>query len=179
MLSRCEWLECAAGYPIYHATDAHADPFGIADGSVEIYSRLGAGDNPLLHLLHEGSWIGHGSFMSGQRPRATVVARVDTLLARAPRRALQELLALHPEWWRILASAALEYGDMGISAYADTLISNNDRRCACTLLRIAGLQYPRRSRPDSAEVPVTQDEQGYRTLRVIDASGLQAFASGP
>ena len=204
VLARCEWHTCHAGQPAYHATSEHADLFGIAHGTVEFYSRFGAGDNPLLHLLHEGSWLGHGVVVSGQSPRATVIARVDTLFARVPRRVLLELLHARPEWWRVLASAVLEYGDTAVSALADLLIPDNDRRCACTLLRIAGLRHPRRSRPERRDVPVTQDElaamvnvsrstlvqilqrlerrrliaQGYRTLRIVDLPGLEAASRG-
>jgi len=116
---------------------------------------------------------------------------------------LEGLLGARPEWWRVIATGILEYGDTAISAYADSLIPDNDRRCACTLLRIAGLKHPRRSRPERAEVLVTQDDlatmvhlsrttlvqvlrferrdlvgQGYRTLRVIDVPGLTAVESG-
>jgi CRP-like cAMP-binding protein len=158
----------------------------------------------MLHLVHEGCWIGYGAAFAGQPLRLTVVARTPVLLASVPVRAMQELLRERPEWWSFIARAALEYGDIAISAYADSLIQDSDRRCACTLLRIAGLQPPRRSRPGRRSVPITQDElatlvkvsrstllqvlrrfedrglveQGYRALRVVDAAGLAAVAAG-
>lgn len=204
VLSRCEWKVCTAGQTIYQATDEQADFCGIADGAVDIYSRFGAGDNPLLHIMHEGSWIGYGTIVARERPRVTAVARLDTLLACVPERVLRELLGARPEWWQVIATGVLEYGDLAISAYADALIPDNDRRCACTLLRIAGLKPPRRARPERTEVPVTQDElatmvnlsrttlvqvlrgferrglveQGYRTLRVVDVPGLTAVERG-
>jgi DNA-binding GntR family transcriptional regulator len=72
------------------------------------------------------------------------------------------------------------------------------------LLRISGLQFPRRSRPEQPSVPITQDElatlvnvsrttllkilrrfeerglveQAYRSLRVVDAAGLEEIAEG-
>jgi len=204
VLSRCGWREVAAGEPIYRATDDQADTSGIVDGSVEIYSRYGAGDNPMLHLSHEGSWIGFGVAFRGQPLRVTTVARTDVLLACIPPRAIQELLSERPEWWRFIARAILEYGDNAISAYADSLIADSDRRCACTLLRISGLKFPRRSRPDRRVVPITQDElatlvnvsrttllrilrgfehrglveQSYRALQVVDRAGLERVAAG-
>jgi len=204
VLARCEWVELAAGQPIHRATDAHSHLIGVADGMVEIYSRFGAGDNPLLHIAHEGFWIGYGPAVTGSPPQVTLVARVDTLLARLIMRSLKELLEARPEWWRVLADAAMQQGSMALAAYADTLIADKDRRCACTLLRITGLTYARRSRPERAQVSVTQDElatlinvsrttlvpilrrlerrglieQGYRTLRVLDTPGLEAVASG-
>jgi len=74
VLSHCEWREVMAGQPIYSASDVQTDPSGIVDGSVEIYSRYGAGDNPMLHLGHEGSWIGYGAAVRGQPLRVTTVA---------------------------------------------------------------------------------------------------------
>lgn len=204
VLSRCEWREVTAGQPIYSASDVQTDPCGIVGGSVEIYSRYGAGDNPMLHLSHEGSWIGYGSAVRGQPLRVTTVARTNVELAGVPWRAMQELLHQRPEWWQFIAHATLEYGDIAISSYADSLLADSDRRCACTLLRVAGLQFPRRSRPELRSVPITQDElailvnvsrttllqilrrfeerglveQAYRALRVVDATGLKEVAAG-
>jgi CRP-like cAMP-binding protein len=203
VLARCGWREVPAGEQIYRASDVQTDPCGIVDGTVEIYSRYGAGDNPMLHLAHEGSWIGYGSVFRGPL-RVTAVARTNVLLAVVPGRVMQDLLQERPEWWRYLASAVLEYGDIAISAYADSLIQASDRRCACTLLRVTGLQFPRRSRPERRSVPITQDElaalvnvsrtslrqilrrfedrglveQAYRTLRVVNAAGLADVAAG-
>jgi CRP/FNR family cyclic AMP-dependent transcriptional regulator len=204
VLSRCGWREVTAGRPIYNASDAQTDPCGVVDGTVEIYSRYGAGDNPMLHLSHEGSWVGYGAAVRGQPLRVSVVARTNVLLASVPRRAMQDLLSERPEWWQFIAGAALEYGDIAISGYADSLIQASDRRCASRLLRITGLLFPRRSRPERPSVPVTQDElatlvnvsrttllqilrrfeerglvqQAYRALTVVDAAGLADIAAG-
>jgi CRP/FNR family transcriptional regulator, cyclic AMP receptor protein len=204
VLSRCVWREVPAGQTIYRASDAQTDPGGIVEGSVEVYSRYGAGDNPMLHLSHEGSWIGYGAADRGVPLRVSTLARTDVLLACIPGRALQELLRERPEWWQFIARACREYGDIAIGGYADSLIRDRDRRCACTLLRIAGLQFPRRSRPERSSIPVTQDElatmvnvsrttllqilrrfeerglveQAYRALRIVDAAGLKEIAEG-
>jgi len=204
VLSRSGWRKVKAGQAIYNASDAQTDPCGIVEGTVEIYSRYGAGDNPMLHLSHEGSWIGYGAAVRGQPLRVTTVARSDVLLACVPWRAMQELLLGRPEWWQFIARACLEYGDISITGYADSMIQDSDRRCACTLLRIAGLSFPRRSRPERRLVPITQDElatlinvsrttllqilrrfeerglveQAYRALRVVDTAGLKEIAEG-
>ena len=204
LLARCEWRTCAAGQPVYHASDESVDLFGIADGTVEVYSRFAPGDNPLLHLLYEGSWLGTGTVLSGEAPRVTVFARTDTLLARIPRRAVQQLLDRHPGWWRVLGGSALEYGDIAISAFADLHVANTDCRCARTLLRIGGLRYPRRTRSERRDIPVTQEElaalvnvsrstlvqtlrrlegrglvaQSYRSIRILDLPQLESLAAG-
>lgn len=158
----------------------------------------------MLNLTYEGSWIGYGSAFRGLPPRVTTMARTNVLLAHIPGRVMQDLLREHPEWWRFVAVGVLEYGDIAISAYADSLLPESDRRCACTLLRIAGLSFPRRSRPERRSVQITQDElatlvnvsrttllqilrrfeerglveQAYRTLRVADPTGLKEIAEG-
>ena len=203
VLGAVDWQTCLAGEALYRVIDESGDLIGIVDGSIDVYSRFAPGENPLLHIGHEGLWFGVGPLLSGQRRRATVVARTDTLLARLPSRAMRQLLAAEPEWWRVLGSGALEYGDYFAAAYAEMLISDSARRCAATLLRITGLRPPRRARPDRASVVVTQAElgrlvnvsrttlvqilqqlernglieQGYRTLRVRDASALEAIAA--
>lgn len=204
VLARCEWTMFPAGKTIFDFSDRQEHFSGIVDGSVEFYSRFGAGDNPLVHVAHEGIWIGYGSFAARERPRTAALARVDTLLASVRERHMMELLDARPEWWRVITTGALEYGDLGVSGYADSLIGESDRRCARVLLRITGLSAPRRSRPERTAVPVTQDElatmvhlsrttlvqvlrqlesrglveQGYRTLRVIDVPGLVKLAAG-
>jgi CRP-like cAMP-binding protein len=203
VLERCDWRHYPAGSPIYRAVDEHADMFGMVDGTAEFYSRFGTGDNPLLHLTHEGHWLGTASVLAQGPPRVTALARVDSLVARVPYGVLNELLDARPEWWRVQGTAGLEYGDLGVSAFVDSLISDNERRFACTLLRIAGLRPPRRSRPAGASVPITQGElaemvnvsrttlleilrrlerqgvleQGYRTLRVLDVAALETIAA--
>ena len=204
VLSRCEWRTVHAGSPVLRAVDEHADLVGVVDGAVEIYSRFGTGENPVLHFGHEGIWVGSGSIMTMGPPRLTVIARVDSLVARLSIRTTRELLAARPEWWQCLGNAGFEYGDLSISAYTDSLIRDNERRFACTLLRITGLRPPRRSRPERADAPVTQGElaemtnvsrttlleilrrleqkgivqQGYRYIKVLDPAALDQIAHG-
>jgi CRP-like cAMP-binding protein len=204
LLGRCVWRTYAAGQAIYRTSDPHCDLYGVVDGTVDIFSRFGIGDNPLLHLLHEGAWFGYGGVASGASPRLSVFARVETVLAVVPLRAVYEVLESRPEWWRIFALANLEALGVTLAAYADMLIPEKERRCACGLLRLTGLLPPRRSRPEGAEVTVTQQEladlvnvsrttllqilrrfegaelieQGYRSVRVLKPAELEAVARG-
>ncbi len=178
VLARCDWRHYAAGTPIYRAVDEHADMVGIVDGTVEFYSRFGTGDNPLLHLAHEGHWLGTASVLAQGPPRVTALARVDTLVARISFGALNEVLAARPEWWRVQGTAGLEYGDMGVSAFVDSLISDNERRFACTLLRIAGLRAPRRSRPEGAPGAHHAGRAGRDGQRVADHPARDPATAG-
>ena len=204
LLERCQWRTYSSGQAIYRTTDTHSDLYGIVDGTVEVFSRFGIGDNPLLHLLHEGAWVGHGALVSGGSPPLSVSARTEARIAVVPQRAAYELLAARPEWWRVFALAMLEAVAITATAYSDMLIPEKERRCACGLLRITGLLPPRRSRPERAQVTVTQEElagivnvsrttllqillqfegaglveQSYRSVRVLRPAGLEAVARG-
>jgi len=157
-----------------------------------------------MHLLHEGAWVGHGALVSGGTPPLSVSARTEARIALVPQRAAYEVLAARPEWWRVFAIAMLEAVAITATAYSDTLIPEKERRCACGLLRITGLLPPRRSRPERAQAPVTQEElagivnvsrttllqilrqfegaglieQSYRSVRVLRPACLEAVARG-
>jgi CRP-like cAMP-binding protein len=202
LLARCEWRRCAAGQPVHHAADEYVDLFAIVDGVVEFYSRLASTENPLLHLAYEGIWFGYGPVLTGQPSRMAATARTDTLLARVPLQTLQGVLSKHPEWCRVIAGGAIEYGDIAVQAFSDLMIPDADCRCARTILRLAGLRRPRRTRTTGRIVPVTQHElatllrlsrnavvpvlqrfehrglvsRGYRSLEILDLGGLEAIA---
>ncbi|MCK7499296.1 MAG: Crp/Fnr family transcriptional regulator [Comamonadaceae bacterium] len=205
VLSRCEWREVMAGQPIYSASDVQTGPHAASSTGP---SRSTRGTVRATTRCCTSGTRARGSAtvppIRGQPLRVTTVARTNVLLACVPWRAMQELLRERPEWWQFIARAALEYGDIAISGYADSLIQDSARRCACTLLRVAGLQFPRRSRPERPSIPITQDElatmvnvsrttllqilrrfeerglveQAYRALRVVDAAGLKEIAEG-
>lgn len=204
VLAACEWREYQAGEPVYRVIDESGDLFGIADGSIELFSRYAPIDNPVMHIVHEGFWFGVGPLVSGQPRRVTAVARTEALLARVPATALRALLAAQPQWWRLIGTSALEYGDIAVAAYGDMLIQDTTRRCAAALLRISGLRAPRRACPERASAVVTRSElaalvnvsratlvpilkqfesdgwieQGYRAIRIRDAGQLQALVFG-
>ena len=153
VLSRFGWREVMAGQPIYSASDVQTDPCGIVDGTVEVYSRYGAGDNPMLHLSHEGSWVGYGAVVRGQPLRVSVVARTSVLLASVPRRAMQDLLCERPERQSVP-------------------VTQDELATLVNVSRTTLLQILRRLE-DRGLV-----EQAYRALRVVDAAGLADIAAG-
>jgi CRP-like cAMP-binding protein len=204
LLAAAEPASRAPGEAVYHASDRHADLYGIVEGCAEVYARAGAGDNPLLHLLHEGAWMGMGAAVSGTRPSLTLLARRPLILVRVRRPTLIQLLDAHPHGWRHFSCSLLEFADIAAGAFADQTIRDPRRRCACTLLRLAGLRAPRRARPELAAAEVTQEEiaalvqvsrstlvpllsalerdgliaQGYRVIHIRDAARLAALAAG-
>lgn len=203
VLALADWRVYRAGTTVYRGSDARADLFGFADGSVEVYPAAADSETPLLTLLHEGAWGGMGSVLTGAAPRLTMVARVNTLAACVPRVQVQRLLNERPEWWRVLGLAAMEYGDLATAMLAEQRTADNEQRCARVLLRLTGLRPPRRTRADRSDAVLTQEElatlvgvsrttivqvlrgferrglieHGYRLLRVSGADGLAAIAA--
>ena len=81
--------------------------------------------------------------MSSRRPalsaQLTVIARVDTLVARLSRRATHEILAARPEWWRDFAGrehprgadfVIVYRGELSEALPADTPLGQLGRRMA-------------------------------------------------
>lgn len=204
VLAQCEWRSYEPQELVYRVVDESGDLYGIADGSIELYSRFGPSQNPLMMIVHEGLWFGVGPLLSGGQRRVTAVVRTQSVLARVPATALRAMLAAQPQWWRAIGTSALEYGDITATAYGDMLIADTTQRCAAALLRICGLRVPRRARPEGASAVITRSElaalvnvsrptlvpilkrlesdglieQGYRTVRIRDAGRLQALVSG-
>jgi CRP-like cAMP-binding protein len=148
-----------AGSPLYHADSGGRDVFGVLAGVVSVSSRFSAIDAPFIHLFRAGDWSGMGPLFGARSRRASVVARTDVRLARVPADELEELLRRRPEWWPVLGSGVLEYGDISAQAAADMLIRDTQRRCAAGLLRLAGLRWAAHSEIEShAEVPLSKAE---------------------
>ena len=71
---------------------------------------------------------------------------------------LHGLLKKHPEWWRHLAVAIGEYGDIAANAPSDLMIPENERRVVAVLLRLCDCRFPPPYGGPPQEVPLTQAE---------------------
>jgi len=138
--------------------EADADVFGLAHGVLEMTTVFGAPDTPLTHLARPVYWFGYGPILSGKPRRASIIARSEVWLAQVSQRAIRELLAAHPQWWREFATIALEYGDLAANVAADLLIRNSERRCAAVLLRLGGCRFEDPADGEPRSTPLTQDE---------------------
>ena len=142
MLARSQWRRYGPGDPLTQGgKEADADVFGLAHGVLEMTTVFGAPDTPLTHLARPVYWFGYGPILSGKPRRASIIARSEVWLAQVSQRAIRELLAAHPQWWREFATIALEYGDLAANVAADLLIRNSERRCAAVLLRLGGCRF--------------------------------------
>jgi CRP-like cAMP-binding protein len=174
VLALCSWCPFEADEAIYWAADDSADLACTAEGTVAIYSRFGTGDNPLIHLAQPGFWFGAASFISGEARRVSAIARTDAVIGRVPARAMGQLLEKRPDWWRHVGMCALEYADLAVTGAVDAMIPEHDRRCAATLLRLAGLRPALLTPSALTDIPVTQDELA-ATLRVSRSTVIQVL----
>ena len=71
---------------------------------------------------------------------------------------LHGLLKKHPEWWRHLAVAIGEYGDIAANAPSDLMIPENERRVVAVLLRQCDCRFPPPYGGRPQEAPLTQAE---------------------
>jgi CRP-like cAMP-binding protein len=138
LLDRCEWQPFKAGETIYLAGDSPGGIYGVCEGALAMTSGLGAPLSPVAHVGGPGTWTGFGPLLTGQPRRGTLQALTPLLAAHVPLRPLQILLQDHPEWWRHVAQEMLMEFDTATTVIGDLLTRSGPRRCAATLLRVAG-----------------------------------------
>jgi CRP-like cAMP-binding protein len=158
VLSRCKWRSFEASSLVYHSGADDADLFGIVHGTVDFSTPFSAVDAPIVHVERAGFWFGAGPILSGLPRRMTASTRTSALLAQVTGQALEAMLATQPEWWRHLATLALDYGDRAANIAADLMIRDSDRRCVAVLLRVCGARFSDPPAGEPADVALTQEE---------------------
>lgn len=148
LLDTCTWRRIDKGQPIYVAGDPPGGMFGVAEGVVAMTSGRGAASAPAGHYLTAGGWTGLGPLLSGEPRRATMLAVTPALIAHAPLPALKAMLDSRPAWWMHIAQELLLEFDVVTGIATDLMIRDSTRRCAATLLRLAGC---RRTDPGRSE----------------------------
>lgn len=158
ILSCSRWERLEAGAAIQTGGEEQGELIGVVDGIVEMRSVLGQPDTPIMHLAHPVLWLGYGP-IAFDRPRPTAAsARTPVWLVRITHADVEKALSARPEWWRHFIKPAITNGDIALTAAADLLIRDSDRRCAAVLLRMSGRRFPGPEHSKPADVPITQDE---------------------
>jgi hypothetical protein len=65
ILSRYNWYQLEAGARITVGGEESGDLIGLAHGTVEMTTILGAAETPMMHLAHEVSWMRYGPIITG------------------------------------------------------------------------------------------------------------------
>ena len=160
VLAHCHWRGIDAGQSVQHAGDRSDSLTGIARGTVAISTILASPDVPMMHIGHPGMWFGMITLFTGKSVPTDVVARCDVMVASMALSQLEQLLALHPEWWRHAAVFGVVYGNLGATMAADLMIRDSARRCAASLLRLADCRFQTPGNMHAVEAPLSQDELG-------------------
>ena len=155
VLDECLCYATNAGQAITHGGEETGGMFGIVSGTVGVYSAVGSSEAPLIHIAGPAFWFGLFPITNGRPRIISVSARTPCVVAQIPQTALQALLDRKPERWRWLNLLSLENAALAVQALADLLISDNERRCAAVLLRVAGC---RESGDAAANASLTQYE---------------------
>ena len=158
ILSRCKWRSFEAGSLVYHGGADDADVFGIVRGTVDFSTPFSTVDAPIVHVERAGFWFGVGPILSGLPRRVTATARGPALLAQVNVSSIKEMLVARPEWWRHLASLALDYGDSAANIAADLMIRDSTRRCVAVLLRVCGARFSDPPAGEPADAVLSQEE---------------------
>lgn len=104
------------------------------------------------HVMLPGAWFGEAALASQPRNigvHATRASRAG-ILAMAD---IKAIVAEHPDFWTEFTRLSILNGQLAIGAGYDMMILDPRRRCAATLLRLAGLRHM----PAPSRVPVDID----------------------
>ena len=199
------WTPLADGQPVLHKgpgeliylQDTRADCFYyIVSGTAKCFISSPEGEERILTLPHAGELMGEAAFFDGQPRVSSAVAVTKCQLVSVDRRRLEQVFAAHPD----LAIAMLE--DLArrvrlLSGHVDGDFLSADRRIARHLLTL--LPWPADtvrctheeigasvgvSRVTVSRVLGEFDKRGwiktgYKSLKLLDRQGLEAFLNQP
>ncbi len=203
LLALANWRQFAAGAAITHAGDSSGDLYGIAEGAVALSSALGPADAPVTHVARAGHWFGYVPLVTGDTRVMSAVACSPTLVAHVAQPVIERHLAAHPGDWRAIAQMGIADVRLAVNVATDLMIRDSRRRCAATLLRLAGCRFENAATAPTAFIS-QQDlagianlsrsttnailaefagqgmiERGYHEITIRDASALRGIADEP
>jgi CRP-like cAMP-binding protein len=158
ILDMVQWRRFGAGESIIHAGDSNADLLGLAMGTAALTSSLGAADAPVAHIVTAPFWFGYAPLINHRSRILSTTARSPVLVAQVRQGALKQLLAEHPGYWQYIAMLSHSGTETSLNIATDLMIRSSRRRCAATLLRIAGCRFE--DRPPPAIAWTNQEELG-------------------
>jgi CRP/FNR family transcriptional regulator, cyclic AMP receptor protein len=193
-----------AGTTIWQAGDTDFGLLGIRSGNAGVLHAMSAPGSPFGHIVGPGYWSGEGPFLSGKPKTVTLVARTHVEAAMVPQRRILALLTSHPDYWQQIGRLALINGQLASVIASDLMIPSSRRRCAATLLRLAGCRFNSPALATTPVIAVAQEELGamanltrhtagpilhgfakaglirlgYRTITIDDGAALRAIADG-
>jgi CRP-like cAMP-binding protein len=141
LLALCTWRWFEPGDAVVSVGSINNAIYGVADGSVDLVTSLGAPDTPLTHVSYAGFWTGYLPLVSGDPTVNATTARSRVYAAVVGRSALERLLADNPGWWRYIAMLCVTYGNLAANVAADLMLRDSRRRCAAALLRLADCRF--------------------------------------
>jgi CRP-like cAMP-binding protein len=192
------------GSTIWQAGDTDFGLLGIRSGNAGVLHSMSTPGSPFGHIVGPGYWTGEGPLLSGKPKALTLVARTHVEIAVVAHRHVRSLLTSRPDYWQQIGRLALINGHLSSVIASDLMIPNSRRRCAATLLRLAGCRFERLHTATAPTIAIAQDELaamanltrhttapilhgfaaaglislGYRTITIHEAEALRAIADG-
>ena len=158
MLNLVLWRRYDSGDSIIHAGDRNGDLLALVMGSAALTSALGPADAPVSHIATPVYWFGFAPLITGHGRIQSCTARSPVLVAHIRQSAMRQLLADNPHYWRWIALLSHLNSEVPINIATDLMIRSSSRRCAATLLRVAGCRFA--DAPPPAIAWTNQEELG-------------------
>jgi CRP/FNR family transcriptional regulator, cyclic AMP receptor protein len=162
VLDRCILQDIESGARLFADGVPTNDMYGLVAGQIGVWIAHGRRNPRLVHFLRPGGWFESLPAFAGQGLRVSLSASRGVEVLRLPQQAMREIVALHPEAWRLFALVSAGYVRVATLAADDLLIRDHIKRCIAVLLRLGGCRVV--TPPSSMPIDVDLNQQGLATL---------------
>jgi CRP/FNR family transcriptional regulator, cyclic AMP receptor protein len=170
VFKRAAPVKFRAGEVIYRLGDPLGGVFGFVSGAVLVTMAPAHATPQPLHVMTPGGWTGEGCFLSRQPRRIGLQAAIDTTAIYLPLDAMDQMAGRDPMATRRFTQIMIMNLDIVLRAYYDLQDSDEHRRIARALRRVAALE--------NMPIPLTQAAIGIlsNTSRKTVNAALRRFA---
>lgn len=187
VLSRLRIRLLKEGETLYHPRDPSEGLVAVVSGALAVSVVVPEFGPTISHVMLPGAWFGEAAITGQPRTigvHATRPSRVGILAMPDVRAIVTE----HPDAWTEFTRLAILNGQLAIGAGYDMMMLDPRRRCAATLLRLAGLRHMPPLSGAPVEIDITQADLAHmacmsrntaaRILKELRESGCIALGYG-
>ena len=170
VFDRATLVKYAAGDVIYRLGDPIGGIYGIVTGAVTVSTAPPKAAPHLLHVLTPGGWTGEGSFLSREPRRIGLQAAIETTAVYLPLDAMDQMADRDPAATRRFTQIMMINLDLVLRAFYDLQDSDEHRRIALAMRRVAALE--------NTPIPLAQSALGMlsNTSRKTVNAAMSRFA---
>jgi CRP-like cAMP-binding protein len=162
ILKCCRIRVLDAGEVLFHHGDPSHGLFGTLSGSFALSIVVPEFGPSVSHIFMPGTWFGESALVRGTRTVGVHATRPTRAMFLA-NRDIEALVAEDPRRWTSFARLTFLNTQIAIGSGYDLMLREPLKRCAATLLRLAGLRHSPPLIPVPLELDISQADLAHMT----------------